>query len=67
MNIPMLTNKNTTYILMERGVTDKGLFLDLERIVAQLGITYREFHEAYPYLAPFVQCLKDELSSDEPN
>lgn len=62
----MNTGCQTTYILLDRGVEDKGIYREIEKIAYQHygGIT-KKFAKEHPLLLKLYHGLRDEISSHD--
>ena len=63
----MKTKAQTTYVLLERGVEDKGLLNEIMEVFAALKISPYTFeaHKKYPYLTELRQGLEREVKGEE--
>jgi len=64
----MKSNTQTTYILLERGVEDRALWKELDKISAALEVkSYRDFIKNFPLLWELKSNLKIELDEHNEN
>ena len=62
----MQTNNQTTYIFLERGVEDKQLHNELNRLIRDLKIaSVKEFVSRYPKLYELKQGLAKEVEEQK--
>lgn len=57
----MLTQSQTTYILLERGNEDKRLYEEIDLIAKEVFGGRREFYEKFPMLTALRSGLRDEM------
>ena len=62
----MRTSTQTTYILLERGIEDKALWFELNKLISDLKVaSLKEFVKKYPLLYELKHNLKLELDAQE--
>jgi len=60
----MNTNSKTTYILLDRGVEDKELLNDINRIFSDIGVSsIKDIAIRYPRLLELKHQLQDEVEN----
>ena len=62
----MRSKAQTTYILLERGIEDRALWVEINKIVAELKIgSIKTFIKKYPLINELKNNLKIELDDQE--
>ena len=61
----MLTNIQTTYILLEKGIEDVALHQELLDVKRNCGLSYKDFIRRYPALYEVMDGLNNEIQENE--